>query len=339
MKKPLLVLIMLLLSCNIAFSQNNGAFVAELEELALAGDVEAQRNLGYLYWLGNEVEQNDAKAFAFMLQAAENGDVTAQKALAGFYHLGTGVPRDFAQAFAWMEKAALAGEVEAQVNLAQYYYEGRGVNRNVEKAVEWLQKAAAKGSAAAVNALNNITAQADGANVKLQNERLMTPTPESETLYKAALAHFNGAGTAQNLPKAFDLAHLAAAQGSTDACVLLGNMYMDGKVVTRNYKKALEWYLRAAENNNVQGQYLAGIMYYDGKGAKKDNVEALKWGLIALYNLPGNEAVGRLITTANQNMTPAAAGRAKILADKWLKDYNNKLISQNSAPAIPADNN
>lgn len=319
MKKLIFIAIIIMLGYGAAFGQNDSFFATELEALANEGDVEAQRNLGYMYWLGNEVAQDEKKAFEWLLKAAENGDVTAQKAVSGFYHMGSGVEQDYTKAFEWMERAAQKGDAEAQLNLAQYYYEGRGVARDVDRTVEWLEKSASQGNAAAVNALNNIQSRA-GEAVKLQTKR-MTPTPESEMLYQTAMAHFNGSGTPQNLPKAFELASQAAAQGSVDACVLLGNMYMDGRVVTRNYKKALEWYLRAAENNHVQAQYLVGVMYYDGKGAKKDNVEALKWGLIALGNLPGNEAIGQLVATAGRNMTPAAANKAKFLADKWLEDY------------------
>lgn len=317
-KLLLLILIIFIFSVATVWAQNAGSLAEDLEKTAQAGDAESQRLLGYMYWLGNEVPQDDVKAFEWLLQAAGNGDVTAQKAVSGFYYIGTGITQDFAKAFEWMERAAQTGDAEAQLMVAQYYYEGRGVERNVEKTVEWLEKSAVQGNDKALQVLSDINAQAAEV-IKAQSGK-MTPTNEAEALYQAALAHFQGNGVPQDLVKAFELAHQAVEQGSADACVLIGNIYTDGRVVTRNFNKALEYYLKAAENNHVQAQYFLSIMYYDGRGTAVDFVEAYKWALIAWDNVPGSEVIKQQLQIIRNRMTASAASKGQFLAEKWLKE-------------------
>ena len=58
------------------------------------------------------------------------------------YYFGEGVKQDYAKALEWFQKAAEQGYATAQNNLGSMYYNGQGVKVNYAKAAEWFQKAA-----------------------------------------------------------------------------------------------------------------------------------------------------------------------------------------------------
>jgi len=92
--------------------------------------------------------------------AAEEGLDLAQYNLAILYFTGQGVKQDAAKAFRWTEAAALQGHVAAQFNLGNLYYAGNGVEADPDKAVEMFEGAARAGHANAALILANM--HADG---------------------------------------------------------------------------------------------------------------------------------------------------------------------------------
>jgi len=83
-------------------------------------------------------------AFKKFQPLAENGDHAAQNNLGIMYFYGQGVPKDEAKAFEWFNKAAERGNASAQGALFSMYYEGMGVKKDRTKAEVWLRKAAAQ---------------------------------------------------------------------------------------------------------------------------------------------------------------------------------------------------
>lgn len=72
---------------------------------------------------------------------AEAGDAAAQRNLGFRYSRGVDVEKDAKLAFEWTKKAAEQGDAKAMLNLAGDYADGRGVGKNDGKAVEWYSKA------------------------------------------------------------------------------------------------------------------------------------------------------------------------------------------------------
>ncbi len=91
--------------------------------------------------------------FAEMKRKAESGDAKSQLGLARLYYNGDGVTKDDAKAAEWYQKAAEQGNDFAQYKLGAMYDKGEGVPRDAAKAAEWWQKAAAQGNDAAQEAL------------------------------------------------------------------------------------------------------------------------------------------------------------------------------------------
>ncbi len=76
---------------------------------------------------------------------AEQGHVNAQYDLGAMYFAGRGVQQDYANAVKWFRLAADQGDAKAQYNLGFMYFEGRGVPEDFERAHMWFDIAAERG--------------------------------------------------------------------------------------------------------------------------------------------------------------------------------------------------
>ena len=85
--------------------------------------------------------QPSALDIARIQKLAEQGDVEAQTNLGRMYFYGRGVPQDHDKAIYWTQKAAEQGYIEAQFNLGLIYWK----NRNMKIAEQWFQKVADQG--------------------------------------------------------------------------------------------------------------------------------------------------------------------------------------------------
>lgn len=94
-------------------------------------------------------------------EAAENGLDLAQYNLAILYFTGQGVDQDLAKAFHWTEAAARQGHVNAQFNLGSLYMSGQGVEQNTEEGVAWFSRAGKAGHADAAFALASLYEEGD----------------------------------------------------------------------------------------------------------------------------------------------------------------------------------
>ena len=82
--------------------------INSVRKRAEAGDPAAQRNLGFRYSHGVDVEKDEKKAFEWTKKAAEQGDGKAMFNLANDYANGDGVAKDKEKAITWYRKAAKA---------------------------------------------------------------------------------------------------------------------------------------------------------------------------------------------------------------------------------------
>ncbi len=136
--------------------------IAKLRMLAEQGDAEAMEELGYLYFNGDGVQQNDYEAFQWFQKAAQHGIVEAYFYLGLIYSDGKVVPQDYVKALKYYKISAEHGEAAAETNIGLMYSKGRGVKQNYAEAVKWYRKAAEKGYAAAQNNLGEMYAHGRG---------------------------------------------------------------------------------------------------------------------------------------------------------------------------------
>ena len=117
--------------------ENNEEAARLYKEAAEAGDIEAQKSIAYLYWMGKGVPENNAQSAKWYHEAAEAGDIEAQKSIAYLYWMGKGVLEDNESAASWYLCAAIEGDTEAQKSLSFLYQKGKGVPQNKSQAKYW----------------------------------------------------------------------------------------------------------------------------------------------------------------------------------------------------------
>ena len=95
--------------------------LAEWQEIADAGDVNASYGMGLLYGNGFGVDLNDDMALKYYLFAAEKGHAEAQYSLGIMHQNGWGVPVDEEEGIKWYRLAADQGIVGAQLALGRVH--------------------------------------------------------------------------------------------------------------------------------------------------------------------------------------------------------------------------
>lgn len=112
---------------------------AEWESEALAGDVLAQRQLGIMYYLGQGMDPDYAKAAEWLAMAAEQGDDVAQMTIGVMHVEGQGLPADVVEAHKWFSISAQQGNSSAQKRLGDLIAEmtPEQISQAEQAAQEW----------------------------------------------------------------------------------------------------------------------------------------------------------------------------------------------------------
>jgi TPR repeat protein len=136
--------------------------IADLQEMAAAGDVKSQVQIGLAYLTGDGVHKDDVQALKWLRKAADQDNAIAERYLAEMYFKGRGVSADVAEAAKWLRLAAEQGDAQSQHNLAVLYLQGLGVPKNAKEAVNWMHKSAVQGLAAGQVGMGALFENGDG---------------------------------------------------------------------------------------------------------------------------------------------------------------------------------
>ena len=121
-------------------------FTTNKKRLANQGDLEAQYDLGIMYQYGDgDADQDIAEAMKWFRMSANRGYAPAQTNLGYKYYQGDIVAQNNTQAIKWFRKAAVQNDPLAQFNLGVMYSDGIGTPKNNKEAIKWLQKSANQG--------------------------------------------------------------------------------------------------------------------------------------------------------------------------------------------------
>ncbi len=192
--------------------------IAAVRELAEAGDVVAQTEIGERYEHGRGVVQDYAVAVSWFRRAAEQDHAPGQAALGYMYDTGRGVAQADEAAFQWYRAAAAQGNARGQHNLGVMYRDGRGVVQDDGEAVHWFRRSADQGDARGQGSLGWM--------------------------------YMNGRGVVQDDGEAVRWFRRSADQGDAYGQADLGSMYENGRGVRRDRVEAVRWYRRAAEQGH-----------------------------------------------------------------------------------------
>lgn len=210
-----------------------------------------------MYFRGQGVEQDEARAFELFLTAAEHKkqpNAYAMYELGKMYRRGIGTAIDEAQADYWdkmaynafvsMEKAR--PDDRLQYRLGYMALHGIGTDPSPETASQYWKKAVRLKNKDALYALGKLCLSPDFSG--------FSPQEGERYLWESWEKH-------QNLQAAY----------------LLGKAYAQGIVLPRNMEKALELLDTVAETGNPYAQYLLGKIYFYGNGVERDKEKGLEY--------------------------------------------------------------
>jgi len=104
-------------------------------------------------------EDISPEALDKLFQQAEAGDMDAQYNLGIMYYNGEGAPQDYQQAMNWFHLAAQQGDADAQFNLGIMIGRGEGVKKDPKISLQWFQKAAEQGHSEAKDIITKLAKQ------------------------------------------------------------------------------------------------------------------------------------------------------------------------------------
>ncbi len=216
-------LLLLMLVTQFSFAENMSAFdIKKITKEAEQGNIQAQSDLGFIYYEANVVPRNAEKAIFWSENAANAGSGAAQINLGYFYSIGFGVPKDITKTIYWYEAAAKQQIPLASYNLGSMYALGTDVKRDLNKAAAYFKKSAEK---------NHIPSLVALAGMYLNGEGLKKDSDEAVRNYEKA-------------------AELGDIQSHLD----LGKIYFYGIGVDKSINNAKYWYLKAKNFGNKEAE-------------------------------------------------------------------------------------
>jgi TPR repeat protein len=253
----------------------------QLFKLAVAGDAEAQCDLGLLYAKGRGVERNMETALAWLQQSAEQDNTLALSNLHLAYSEGLGVTKDAGKATEYLHACANLGDEVAQYRLGVAYWTGQGVLKNAETAVAWLRKSADQGYAVAQLKLGDAywTGQGVPENLQTAVEWYKKSADQGNAVAQLQLgaAYWNGQGVPKNAETAVAWFRKSADQGNAVAHGNMGTAYWTGQGVPKNAETAVAWLRKSADQGDAVSQLRLGVAYWTGQGVPKNLQTAVEW--------------------------------------------------------------
>tara|TARA_B100001093_G_scaffold91781_2_gene83909 strand:- start:765 stop:1763 length:999 start_codon:yes stop_codon:yes gene_type:complete len=221
------------------------------EEAAEEDNLNAQFNLGSLYYYGYFLEENHNKAAEWFTKASECGHCASQHYLGCMYYMGQGVIRDFKKAIYWISKSTQNANVwehsniikENSIILGRMYYHGYGVRVNYKKAFELYERRA-----------------------------IVDNNPEAQDVLGTMFLNGWG-GVKKNYRTAYKWFKKGANNGDSNAQFNMGDMYHKGKYVKKNHVKAIRWFEKALEQGHEEAKKRLDRIIAKQKKQTKTNVD------------------------------------------------------------------
>lgn len=225
--------------------------INNLENIASQGDVIAQAELGYIYYVGKDIPVNYEKA-EYWLKKSANGNLLvnhqSKNLLAALYE----DKGDINSAIFWYEKAAENDFIDSQINLGLLYEK----QEQLEEAKKWYEVAANLGSGSGMYNLGLVLYKINNENVnksielllKSKNSNVLPLIDEKEIEYSLGWLYLND-NKIRDLNKAIELFESSAQKGFIESQFLLGEIYETNNQV-KDLQKSQYWYSEAAKQGN-----------------------------------------------------------------------------------------
>jgi TPR repeat protein len=230
------------------------------------------------------VKESEQDTVARIVKEAEAGSVDAQWNVGRLYYTGGfgGVSRNDATAAQWFRKAALAGHAEAGLAYGEILFNAKGADENPVEVARWFKFAAEKGIPRAMFFWGTLLEVGHGTSQDFPAAFgwIRKAAEQGETNAYASLGsmYAQGRGTPADFAAAHTWLLKGAEHGDGTACVDLGTLYLKGQGVAKDEQAAAHWFLKGAEAGNRNGMFNAGLLYEKGMfGVTQDVDKARAW--------------------------------------------------------------
>lgn len=240
--------------------------------------------LGLMYMDGNGVIRNTSKGAELLIQASELKEPNAQLKLAMMYFaekLPTTITLEPEKAISWVSASADNGVVEAQYILGKLYEDAFGVTRDTAKAIHYYKLAAdqnhlkSKLKFAQLSLMHGSTEQQHQA-LNILNT-LITDKNSSEASLILGDLYLTGQGVPKDEQKGIDLLKKAAETGNREAQYKLGVLMFKGEIIEKNIQRAVYWISISATQEYPKAMLALCELYARGLGVKKNTQKSNMW--------------------------------------------------------------
>jgi len=245
----------------------------------------AINSMANMYYRGDGVTQDYAKALYLYKKAASSGHMASVITVGYMYEYGQGTPVNYAEARTWYERAADKGYAGAQKAMGDLYRFGRGGVRDDAMAAQWYKKAADQNFAEAQCQLGYLMLRgrgvaADSGSARALFEAGMTQNNACSQHYMAFM-YMNGMfmymnGMITTLPDtktALELDRVAAGNGDPEAQFNMGRANEIGWVEYATEPEALNWYTHSANRGYPLAMERLAEVFEKGQLRQKVNPE------------------------------------------------------------------
>lgn len=246
------------------------------------GHPEAQVNLGSLLEEGTPGQLEEA-VYWYTVAAEQNAMVQAQYNLGILYFIGKGVKQNFSQALKLFTQAAQKGDVESTILVGSMHEKGQGILKMPEEAIYWYKKAIQKGSHDAQFKLASLLDRGINQNEKNPVEAFplfleIAKKGHPEAQYRVGHMLKEGRGVHKNSRQALIWFHKSAEQGLAQAQYMLSKLYEQGQknILNQDPQQAQEFFNKAIEQEYPLALYEGALNYLDGVGQfEKDETKSI----------------------------------------------------------------
>lgn len=165
-------------AAELPLPDNASAELRDLARKAIAGDANAEYQIGTVYARGMDVPQSYEHAAYWYRRAANQGKADAAYAFGFLWEQGLGVPRDAREAMNWFRKASVTGNPRGAYEVGRLYETGELGPVNPVMAAGWYRIAARAGDEQGKQALARLQAALDAGRMAPAQTTAAITSPE-----------------------------------------------------------------------------------------------------------------------------------------------------------------
>jgi len=165
-------------AAELPLPDNASAELRDLARKAIAGDANAEYEIGTVFARGMGVPQSYEHAAYWYRRAADQGKSDAAYAFGALWEQGLGVPRDAREAMNWFRKASVTGNPHGAYEVGRLYETGELGPANPLMAAGWYRIAARAGDEQGKQALARLQAALDAGRLSPAQTTTAATSPE-----------------------------------------------------------------------------------------------------------------------------------------------------------------